>query len=142
MSQEEKIVSEFILEGLNFDVAGAASSKIKRKLQQVGVKPEVIRRVAISAYEAEINVIIHAYSGIIRAAIFSERTEILVEDKGPGIADVSLAMQEGFSTATDEIRAIGFGAGMGLPNMLKCSDKFEITSEVGIGTRINMIFYH
>ncbi|MDR1701544.1 MAG: anti-sigma regulatory factor [Sporomusaceae bacterium] len=142
MTETGKIAVEFLLEGLNFDTAGAASSAIKRKLQQLGVKAEIIRNVAISAYEAEINVIIHAHNGLIKAYIFPDRTEILIEDQGPGIPDIDLAMQEGFSTATDEIRAIGFGAGMGLPNMLRCSDDFAISSEVGVGTKIKMVFQH
>jgi len=142
MTQAGKIIVEFALEGLNFETAGMASSNIKKKLQQVGVKAEVIRNVAIAAYEAEINVIIHAHKGIIKAHIFSDRTEIFVDDEGPGIPDIELALQEGFTTATEEIRAIGFGAGMGLPNMRRCSDEFEINSQINVGTNIHMVFYH
>ncbi|SMC83528.1 ATP-binding protein [Sporomusa malonica] len=142
MLQEHGITLEFILEGGNFDSAGEASSKIKRTLQQLGVRPDIIRRIAISAYEAEMNVIIHAYSGTIRAEIFSERTELSVNDEGPGIPDVELAMREGYSTAPDHIREMGFGAGMGLPNMVRCTDKFDIKTTRGIGTNLSLIIYH
>ena len=142
MENEKGLIAEFPLQGLNFDIAGAASSKIKKTLQQIGVRTEVIRNVAIATYEAEINVIIHADNGYIKALIYINRTEIIIEDEGPGIADLKLAMQEGFSTATDEIRALGFGAGMGIPNMIKCADHFSIESTVDKGTKIQMIFYH
>ncbi|SDE74105.1 ATP-binding protein [Sporomusa acidovorans] len=136
------IVLEFSLIGGDFDSAGEASSKIKRTLQQLGVRPEIIRRIAISAYEAEMNVIIHAYRGVIRAEIFSDRTELCVEDEGPGIRDVDLAMQEGYSTAPDHIREMGFGAGMGLPNMARCTDTLDIQTTPGIGTKLSMIINH
>jgi anti-sigma regulatory factor (Ser/Thr protein kinase) len=139
---EHGITLEFILEGGNFDSAGEASSKIKRTLQQLGVRPDIIRRIAISAYEAEMNVIIHAYRGVIRVAFFPERTELIVDDEGPGIPDIDLAMQEGYSTAPDHIREMGFGAGMGLPNMVRCTDKFDIKTLRGIGTKLSMIIYH
>lgn len=142
MSNEQAIALEFVLEGANFDIAGEASSKIKRVLQQIGVPPEVIRRIAISSYEAEMNVIIHAKQGHIQVWIYSDRTKVIVEDEGPGIADVKQAMEEGFSTAPDHIRELGFGAGMGLPNMAKCADEFHIHSEVGIGTKITMVIRH
>ncbi len=139
---EQGIELEFTLESSDFNGAGEASSKIKRTLQQLGVRPDIIRRIAISAYEAEMNVIIHAYRGVIRAGIFSDRTELVVDDEGPGIPDVSLAMQEGYSTAPDHIREMGFGAGMGLPNMVRCTDKFDIKSVKGVGTKLSMIIYH
>lgn len=139
---KQAINLEFVLEGANFDRAGEASSKIKRVLQQLGVRSDVIRRIAISSYEAEMNVIIHAWSGRIDASIFPEYTKLVVEDKGPGIPDINQAMQEGYSTAPDHIREMGFGAGMGLPNMAKCTDEFEIQSQVGIGTTITMIIRH
>ncbi|MDF2570598.1 MAG: spoIIAB 1 [Sporomusa sp.] len=142
MLPEHGITLEFILEGGNFDSAGEASSKIKRTLQQLGVRPDIIRRIAISAYEAEMNVIIHAYRGVIRVAFFPERTELIVDDEGPGIPDIDLAMQEGYSTAPDHIREMGFGAGMGLPNMVRCTDKFDIKTLRGIGTKLSMIIYH
>ncbi|HMM22838.1 MAG TPA: anti-sigma regulatory factor [Selenomonadales bacterium] len=139
---EQGLVLEFPLQGANFESAGEASSKIKRVLQQIGVRADIIRRVAIGSYEAEMNVIIHAYRGVIKAAIYPDRTEIAVEDEGPGIADIQLAMREGYSTAPDYIREMGFGAGMGLPNMTRCSDEFDIQSTVGVGTNIRMIFQH
>lgn len=142
MSNEQAIALAFPLEGSNFDNAGEASSKIKRVLQQIGIPADVIRRIAISSYEAEMNVIIHARQGSIRVWIYSDRTEVVVEDEGPGIADIKQAMEEGFSTAPDHIRELGFGAGMGLPNMAKCADEFAIQSEVGSGTKITMVIRH
>lgn len=139
---ESGIKLEFVLEAADFNSAGEASSKIKRTLQQLGVRPEIIRRIAISAYEAEMNVIIHAYRGVIKAGIFSDRTELIVDDEGPGIPDVGLAMQEGYSTAPDHIREMGFGAGMGLPNMVRCTDKFDIKSKKNVGTKVSMVIYH
>ena len=142
MSNEQAIALAFPLEGANFDLAGEASSKIKRVLQQIGAPADKIRRIAIGSYEAEMNVIIHARQGFIRVWIYSDRTEVVVEDEGPGIADVKQAMEEGFSTAPDHIRELGFGAGMGLPNMAKCADEFTIQSEVGSGTKITMVIRH
>jgi serine/threonine-protein kinase RsbT len=142
VSNEQAIALAFPLEGSNFDIAGEASSKIKRVLQQIGIPADVIRRIAISSYEAEMNVIIHARQGSIRVWIYSDRTEVVVEDEGPGIADIKQAMEEGFSTAPDHIRELGFGAGMGLPNMAKCADEFAIQSEVGSGTKITMVIRH
>lgn len=142
VEHDNGIRMEFSLKAAGFDLAGEASSKIKKILQQIGVKTDILRRIAIGAYEAEMNVIIHSVGGIMRVFIFSDRTEIILEDNGPGIPDVNLAMQEGYSTAPDYIREMGFGAGMGLPNMAKCADKFDISSQVGIGTKITMIFLH
>lgn len=139
---EQGIVLDFTLKGSDFELAGEASSKIKRVLQQIGIRSDIVRRIAISSYEAEMNVIIHAHNGTIRAAIFSDRTELSVDDEGPGITDIELAMQEGYSTAPDHIREMGFGAGMGLPNMRRCSDEFSIKSTVGRGTNIRMIIRH
>ena len=142
MKPEPGVFLEMELEGSGFETAGEASSKLKVVLQQIGIAADIIRRIAIAAYEAEMNVIIHAKHGAIKASVYSDRTEIVIEDKGPGIPDVSLAMQEGFSTAPDYVREMGFGAGMGLPNMLKCSDQFKIETVIGEGTRIEMLFYH
>ena len=142
MKSEQGIVLEYVLKGGDFEIAGEASSKIKRVLQQIGVRSDIIRRIAISSYEAEMNVIIHAYNGKMRAAIFSDRTELVIEDEGPGIADIEMAMQEGYSTAPDHIREMGFGAGMGLPNISRCSDEFSITSVVGKGTKISILIRH
>jgi anti-sigma regulatory factor (Ser/Thr protein kinase) len=139
---EEGIVLEFQVEGSNFETGGEASSKIKRVLQQIGVAADVTRRIAVSAYEGEMNIIIHAFHGVIKASIFSDRTELILDDEGPGIADIKLAMQEGYSTAPDSVREMGFGAGMGLPNMARCADSFNIESQVGIGTKIHMMIRH
>lgn len=124
----------------DFSSAGIASSKIKKILRQIGIDSSIIRRVAIATYEAEINVAIHSLGGNIEVLIKSDNIEIFVEDVGPGIEDISLAMQKGYSTATKEIRELGFGAGMGLPNMEKCSDAFHIESKVGEYTAIKMTF--
>ena len=126
----------------DFDRAGEASSKIKKTLQQIGIAADIIRRIAIGTYEAEMNVIIHAEGGTAKADIFPEHTIITIQDMGPGIADIELAIQEGYSTAPDYIRDLGFGAGMGLPNMKSCSDGFDIKSKVGEGTTIIMTFKH
>ncbi|MDU2065727.1 MAG: anti-sigma regulatory factor [Sporomusaceae bacterium] len=142
MSDGQAICLEFSLCGSKFESAGEASSKIKQVLQQIGVPSEVIRRIAISAYEAEMNVIIHAFRGWMKASISPEKTEIALEDEGPGIADIELAMQEGYSTAPDHIRAMGFGAGMGLPNISRCVDQFDISSEIGVGTKIYIVIDH
>lgn len=142
MSGGQEIVLEFKLKASIFDAAGEAASKTKRVLQQIGVRTDVIRRIAISAYEGEMNVIIHSLGGTMRVLIFPDRTEITFEDQGPGIADINLAMQEGYSTAPDYVREMGFGAGMGLPNMARCADKFDIQSEVGTGTKIKMTVVH
>lgn len=142
MSSGQEIILEFKLKASIFDAAGEASSKTKRVLQQIGVRTDIIRRIAISAYEGEMNVIIHSLGGTMRVIIFPDRTEITFEDQGPGIDDINLAMQEGYSTAPDYVREMGFGAGMGLPNMARCTDKFDIQSEMGVGTKIMMVVFH
>ncbi len=128
--------------GNDFDRAGEASARVKKALQRLGVEPDVVRRVAIGTYEGEMNALIHAGGGIVQADIDTASTVITVKDKGPGIVDVEQAMQEGFSTAPDYVRALGFGAGMGLPNMMKCSDKFAIDTVINRGTKITMWFEH
>lgn len=120
--------------GQDFMAAGEAAARIKKTLQQVGMSPETIRRTAIVAYEAEMNIVIHARKGKLTAIISPAGIDLIAEDEGPGIADIDLAMQEGFSTASDEIREMGFGAGMGLPNIKRNSDKLAIHSTVGAGT--------
>jgi anti-sigma regulatory factor (Ser/Thr protein kinase) len=129
------------IDGGNFTVAGEASSDVKRKLKQLGVEPELIRKVAISMYEGEINTVIHGGGGAADVEIHADRIIITLSDKGPGVADVEKAMQEGFSTATDEARALGFGAGMGLPNMKKYSDEMSIESVLGEGTTVTLVVY-
>lgn len=126
--------------GDDFSSAGEASIKIKKNLQQVGVPSAVIRKVAISVYEAEMNIVIHANEGEIILEILSERIKVIAKDRGPGIKDIDLAMQEGYTTATEEIRRQGFGAGMGLPNIKKSADELYLKSTVGVGTELKMIF--
>nr|WP_297198927.1 ATP-binding protein [Thermanaeromonas sp.] len=110
-------------------------------MQQVGFPPELVRRVTIAAFEAEMNIIIHAYRGELKVDILPEKIVVIAEDEGPGIPDIELAMQEGYSTAPPEVREMGFGAGMGLPNIKRCSDRLEIKSEVGRGTFLQAEFY-
>ena len=135
---KDAIKFHFDVDGENFTSAGEASVKIKQRLRQLGIPPEVIRRVAIAMYEGEINMVIHADGGSADVYVTPETIEIVLADKGPGIADISLAMQEGFSTAPDNIRSLGFGAGMGLPNMKRYTDYMHIDSEVGVGTTVTM----
>ncbi|WP_426350728.1 ATP-binding protein [Alloiococcus sp. CFN-8] len=134
----EGIKLHYGVDGNDFASAGEASSDTKRILKKLGVSKEVIRKVSIAMYEGEINMVIHAGGGVADVDITPERIDIILSDKGPGIADVELAMQEGYSTAPDNIRNIGFGAGIGLPNMKKYSDSMEIVTEVGAGTTIYM----
>jgi anti-sigma regulatory factor (Ser/Thr protein kinase) len=131
----------FNVEKDDFDRAGEASSSIKKILRQLGIDAAIIRRIAIATYEAEINIVIHSLGGNIDLVVDPSSIKIIAKDKGPGIANVELAMQEGYSTATDKVREMGFGAGMGLPNMRKCSDKFEVESVFGVGTTITMVMY-
>ena len=128
----------FDVDGDNFTSAGEASVQTKKNLRMLGVHPDVVRRVAIAMYEGEINMVIHAGGGVATVTVYPEKIEIVLEDKGPGIPDVELAMKEGFSTAPENIRSLGFGAGMGLPNMKKNTDKLDIFSTVGVGTKIVM----
>jgi len=130
----------FELEGGNFSKAGSASSQIKKVLKQLSIDPRIIKRVVVALYEAEVNVVAHAWRGTVLADIEADRISLLLQDEGPGIPDIDQAMQEGFSTATDEIRELGFGAGMGLPNMKKYSDSMVIESEVGKGTVVTLKF--
>lgn len=125
----------------DFTRAGEASSDVKSKLKQLGVSPDVIRKVSIAMYEGEINMVIHANGGQITVDISTESIIMVLEDKGPGIEDVNKAMEAGYSTAPDSIRALGFGAGMGLPNMQKYSDEMSIDTELGLGTTVRMIVY-
>ena len=142
MEENKSLKLSFDVVGGDFERAGEASAKIKKMLKMIGVPADIVRRIAIGAYEAEMNVIIHAGGGNVAAEAFSDATVITVTDKGPGIPDIEKALQEGWSTAPDHVRQMGFGAGMGLPNMVKCSDKFDIQSVVGEGTTITMRFEH
>ena len=130
-----------IVTGVDFTRAGEASGDVKHKLKKLGYNATAIRRVAIAMYEGEINMVIHAGGGEAFVEVDPEKVVILLVDKGPGIADVSKAMQEGWSTAPDNVRSLGFGAGMGLPNMKKYSDEMTIDSVVGEGTKLKMIVY-
>ena len=142
MEENKSLKLSFDVVGGDFERAGEASAKIKKMLKMIGVPADIVRRIAIGTYEAEMNVIIHAGGGNVAAEAFSDATVITVTDKGPGIPDIEKALQEGWSTAPDHVRQMGFGAGMGLPNMVKCSDKFDIQSVVGEGTAITMRFEH
>ena len=135
---EDAIVLTYDISADDFTRAGEASSDVKRKLKQMGVDPEAIRKVAIAMYEGEINMVIHASGGLITVEITPQQIKMILADVGPGIPDVELAMQAGYSTAPDEIRSLGFGAGMGLPNMKKYSDNMEIDTKLGEGTTITM----
>ena len=128
----------FNVDGENFSSAGEASVVVKKKLRQLGFPPDIIRRVSIAMYEGEINMVIHANGGDADVTVDDDFITIVLKDTGPGIPDVSLAMQEGYSTARESIRALGFGAGMGLPNMKKYTDSMEIDTTVGVGTTITM----
>ena len=123
----------------DFTRAGEASSDVKKKLKQMGAGPEAIRKVAIAMYEGEINMVIHAKGGEIRVDITPEKIIMVLDDVGPGIPNVEQAMQAGFSTAPDEVRSLGFGAGMGLPNMKQYTDSMEIDTRIGVGTKITMV---
>ena len=132
------VTFHFDVDGADFSSAGEASVKVKKKLRQLGISPDVIRKVSIAMYEGEINMVIHAEGGVADVTVTDNEVVIVLADKGPGIPDVSLAMKEGYSTARDNIRALGFGAGMGLPNMKKYTDSMKIDTEVGVGTTIIM----
>jgi serine/threonine-protein kinase RsbT len=127
------------IEGGNFSRAGNASSAVKKILKQLNVDNRVIKRVVVALYEGEVNVVAHADKGSMMVDIDEQRISIRIEDSGPGIPDIDLAMQAGFSTASAAVREMGFGAGMGLPNMKKNTDQMRVTSEVGKGTQVEMI---
>ncbi len=128
----------YTVDGEDFMSAGTASTDMKRVLRQLGFGTEVIRRAAIAMYEGEINMVIHAHGGTATVEIYNDRIEMILADSGPGIPDIDLAMSEGYSTAKENIRELGFGAGMGLPNMKKYTDGMEIETEVGKGTTVRM----
>lgn len=134
----EAVNFHFDIDGDNFTSAGEASVRIKKMLREMGFSSDVIRRVSVAMYEGEINMVIHANGGDADVNVYVDRIEIILADKGPGISDIDLAMQEGYSTAPENIRSLGFGAGMGLPNMKRYTDDMTIESEVGKGTTIRM----
>lgn len=135
----EVIVLNYLVSPDDFTRAGEASSDVKGKLKQLGINPEAIRKTAIAMYEGEINMVIHAKGGEITVEITPSEIRMILADKGPGIPDVGLAMRAGYSTAPDEVRSLGFGAGMGLPNMEKYTDEMTIETVLGEGTKICML---
>jgi anti-sigma regulatory factor (Ser/Thr protein kinase) len=136
MTEEVAASFDYQIEKDDFKIAGSASSHIKKILKQLGLPNPLIRRASIIAYELEINLVIHTLGGSMRLEVHPDRVVILTEDIGPGIEDVEQAMTEGYSTANDTAREMGFGAGMGLPNIRRCSDEFSIRSTLGEGTWI------
>ena len=136
----DALVFHFDVDGENFTSAGQASTAVKRNLRQLGMPPEIIRRVSIAMYEGEINMVIHANGGVADVIVHEDNIEIILADRGPGIKDINLAMQEGYSTAPDNIRSLGFGAGMGLPNTKRVSDDFDISSSKADGTTVRASF--
>lgn len=132
----DSIKLNYTVPGDDFTRAGAASSDVKRTLKELGVNPSIIRNVSIAMYEGEINLVIHAGGGEIDVEITEESINVVLSDHGPGIENIELAMKEGYSTAPDNIRCLGFGAGMGLPNIKKYTDDFRIETEIGVGTTL------
>lgn len=141
MESEYGLSESFTIKGGDFSRAGAISTKVKRILQELGIPPQIITRTAISSYEAEMNVVMYAKEATLTLNLTPEAIHIHIKDKGPGIKDISLAMKEGFSTATSKMREMGFGAGLGLPNIKKNADKFELSSVLGEGTTYDIFLY-
>ena len=137
----ESIKLHYDVSGVDFTRAGAASGDVKRVLKQLGVSPATTRNVAVAMYEGEINMVIHAGGGEIDVEITEDAIHMVLQDHGPGIENVELAMKEGYSTAPDNIRSLGFGAGMGLPNIKKYSDEFRLETEPGVGTTLYLTVY-
>ena len=141
MAGEVTLRERYTIAAQNFNAAGDASADIKGVLRRLGIGTAVIRRIATASYEAELNIAIHSLGGTLSLTVSRESITLSAEDCGPGIADIAQAMTEGFSTAPESVRQLGFGAGMGLPNMQRCADEFTITSELGRGTSIRMVFH-
>ena len=135
----DSLVFRFDVDGEDFTSAGQASVQIKKNLRQLGLDAEIIRKVSIAMYEGEINMVIHAGGGVATVGVLDGYIEIKLEDKGPGIKDIEMAMMEGYSTAPDNVRSLGFGAGMGIPNMKRYTDTFKIDSTVGKGTKVTLV---
>ena len=135
---DEAVRFHFVVDGEDFTSAGQASVQVKKNLRKLGIPPEVIRKISIAMYEGEFNMVIHADGGEADVLVYEDRIVMILTDRGPGIADVEKAMQEGYSTAPDNVRSLGFGAGMGLPNMKRYTDDMKIESVVGEGTTITM----
>jgi serine/threonine-protein kinase RsbT len=140
-TEEILLNHELAVRGSDFANAGMASTQVKSILKKIGFDPKLVRRVAISTYEGEMNVVMHAKRAKVSLAVTPSFIEVVIDDEGKGIPDVELAMQEGFTTATEEMRAMGFGSGMGLPNIKRNSDELNIRSEVGKGTRLQIRFF-
>jgi len=140
MGRVEPLTELYTVAARDFAAAGEASSAFKRTLRKLGVDSQTVRQVAVAAYEVEMNMVIHSQGGDLQLMVSPDEITLVAQDSGPGIADVDAAMREGFSTASDDVRTMGFGAGMGLPNMKRNADRFEIQSELGVGTRIVMRF--
>lgn len=138
----ETVKLHYDVSAYDFTCAGEASGKLKRSLKNLGFDPVVIRNVAIAVYEAEINMVIHADGGVIDATITPESITVVLADKGPGIPNVELAMKEGWSTAPENVRSLGFGAGMGLPNIKKYTDEMTIDTVIDVGTTITLTVYN
>lgn len=137
--EKSRMQFRFELEGGNFSKAGYASSNIKKVLKQLSIDPKIIKRVVVALYEAEVNIVAHAWRGTVVADLDADKITLTLEDEGPGIPDIELAMKEGYSTASSAVREMGFGAGMGLPNMKKNVDELIIDSKVGRGTTVRMV---
>ncbi|MBQ7316623.1 MAG: anti-sigma regulatory factor [Clostridia bacterium] len=134
----EAVRFHFVVDGEDFTSAGQASVQVKKNLRRLGIPPEIIRKISIAMYEGEINMVIHANGGEAEVLVYEDRIEMILTDRGPGIANIEDAMKEGYSTAPDNVRSLGFGAGMGLPNMKRYTDGMKIESVVGEGTTITM----
>jgi len=130
----------FAIEGGDFDKAGKASSETKKVLKQLNIDPKVLKRMVVALYEAEVNIAAHAWRGVVTVSVRDHQIMAVLKDEGPGIADIETAMREGFSTASPKVREMGFGAGMGLPNMKKNSDDLQVESTPGVGTTVKMTF--
>jgi len=138
MAEEGAFRREFTVQGGDFYNAGRVSSEIKEVLRQIGIGAPTVRRVAIAVYEAEMNIVMYARNGTVNLEVTPGSVRLAVRDEGPGIENIELAMQEGYSTATEEMREMGFGAGMGLPNIRKNAGRFELRSKVGVGTELDI----
>jgi serine/threonine-protein kinase RsbT len=139
---EEMLLShQFVIQGKDFANAGMVSTEVKSILKKIGFDPKLVRRIAISTYEGEMNVVMHARKAKVNLSVTPKLIEVVIDDEGKGIPNVELAMQEGYTTATEEMRAMGFGSGMGLPNIKKNSNEMELKSEVGKGTTLRMRFF-
>ncbi len=139
--EEALLVEKFAIHGGDYAHGGEAAAAVKAILKQLGIDPGIVRRLSIANFEAEMNVIMYAQEGELELQVGPDAIRVTVRDRGPGIPDIELAMQEGYSTATPEMRERGFGAGLGLPNIKRNSDQFEITSEVGVGATLRYAIY-